>query len=108
MPRISSSELRVNQPITGTAPDATLIITMDAGRPLRVGSYVFQLQVFDQADNPSPPVTARLTIVDVTAPRAVISAPRTVPFNTEFTLSGAESEDADGGAIARYVWTLLG
>jgi hypothetical protein len=107
MPRITSSQLQVNQPIEGAAPDATLIITMDPQNPLRIGAYMFQLEVVDDAGNRSQPVTARLIIVDNQAPQAIISAPRTVPFNTEFTLSGAESRDEGGGTIARFIWTLL-
>ena len=108
MPTVSSSELQVNQPVEGAAPDATLVVRVDANRPLPVGSYVFQLQVFDDAGNPSAPVQVRLAIMDNQAPTAVISAPRGVPFGTEFTLSGAQSSDVGGGRIARYIWTLLG
>ena len=107
MPSISSSQLQVNQPIEAAAPDATLIITVDRGRPLRVGSYTFQLEVMDDSGNRSQPVQARLFVVDSEAPSAIISAPRDVPFGAEFTLSGAESRDVGGGAIARYIWTLL-
>jgi hypothetical protein len=96
----------VNEPIEGAAPDATLIITID--RPLPLGTYLFQLEVEDDSRQRSQPVQARLIIVDSQAPSAVISAPRTVPFGTEFTLSGAESRDFGGGTIARYIWTLLG
>ena len=105
MPSIPASQLQVNRPIEGAAPDATLIITMD--RPLAVGSYLFQLEVTDNSGNRSQPVQARLIIVDTQAPSAIISAPRTVPFNSEFTLSGAESRDVGGGTIASYIWTLL-
>jgi hypothetical protein len=105
MPTIQASQLRVNAPIEAAAPDATLVITMD--RPLAIGAYTFQLEVVDDSNNRSQPVQVRLTIVDNQAPSAIISAPRTVPFNTEFTLSGAESRDAGGGTIARFVWTLL-
>jgi hypothetical protein len=106
MPTIPSSQLQVNQPIEGNAPDATLIITMDS-KPLPIGSYTFQLEVVDDSNNKSKAVQARLIIIDNQAPSAIISAPRTVAFNTEFTLSGAESRDFGGGTIARYIWTLL-
>jgi hypothetical protein len=108
MPRISSADLQVNRPITGTAPDSTLIITIDPNRPLRIGRYMFQLQVFDQTGNASETVRALVEIIDTQGPTARISAPDTVPFNTEFILSGEGSEDLGGGTIARYVWTLLG
>lgn len=107
MPSITSSQLQVNTPIEAKAPDATLIITMDPRNPLRVGAYMFQLEVVDDAGNRSQPVTARLFIVDTQAPQAIISAPRSVPFNTEFTLSGQESRDEGGGTIVAYIWTLL-
>jgi hypothetical protein len=107
MPRITSTQLQVNQPVEAAAPDATLIVTVDPARPLPVGAYVFQLEVLDDSGNRSQPVQARLFVVDTQGPTAIISAPRTVPFGQEFTLSGAESRDVGGGAIARYVWTLI-
>ena len=107
MPSISSSQLQVNQPIEAAAPDATLVVTVDRTAPLKVGSYIFQLEVMDDSGNRSQPVQARLIVVDTEAPSAIISAPRTVGFNTEFTLSGAESRDVGGGTIARFIWTLI-
>ena len=107
MPRITSSDLKVNSPIEAAAPDATLIITIDAGRPLAVGAYTFQLSVRDDSGNESKPVQARLFVIDNEAPSAIVSAPRSVPFNSEFTLSGAESRDVGGGTIAAYIWTLI-
>jgi hypothetical protein len=108
MPRVTSAELQVNRPIEGAAPDATLVITMDASRPLAVGRYVFQLEVLDDTGNRSQPIRAVVAVIDTQAPNARISAPPEVPFNTEFILSGAESRDVGGGTIARYIWTLLG
>jgi hypothetical protein len=55
----------------------------------------------------SEPVQVRLIVIDSTAPSAIISAPRSVPFGQDFTLSGAESRDFGGGTIARYIWTLI-
>jgi hypothetical protein len=107
MPSIPSSKLVVNTPIEAKAPDATLIITVDAAQPLQIGSYIFQLEVEDDSGNRSTAVQARVFIVDTQAPSAIISAPRSVPFNTEFTLSGIESRDVGGGVIAKYIWTLL-
>ena len=107
MPTISSADLRVNVPIEAAAPDATLVITMDRSRPLRVGAYTFQLQVVDDSKNSSEAVQFRLIVVDDQAPSAIISAPRTVSFGQEFTLSGAESRDVGGGTIAQYIWTLI-
>jgi hypothetical protein len=107
MPKISSDELKVNVPIEAAAPDANLIIAMNATNPLKVGSYTFQLVVTDDSGNVSKPVQARLFVVDTQAPTAVISAPRTVPFGQDFTLSGIESTDVGGGTIGRYQWMLI-
>jgi hypothetical protein len=107
MPTVRSSQLQVNQPIEASAPDAALTITIDPASPVRVGSLTFQLEVVDDAGNRSQPVQARVVIMDNQAPTAVITAPRAVPFGTQFTLSGAESRDV-GGAIAKYIWTLVG
>jgi len=107
MPTISSAQLKVNEPIEAAAPDATLVIAVDSTAPLKVGAYTFQLEVIDDAGNRSKPVQARLFIADVEAPTAVISAPRTVPFATDFTLSGVESSDVGGGSITRFIWTLV-
>ena len=105
MPKIPATDLKVNVPIEGKAPDATLVIVMD--KPMPVGAYTFQLQVFDDSGNPSQPVQARLFVVDREAPSAIISAPRSVPFGQEITLSGIESTDVGGGRIAGYTWTLI-
>lgn len=107
MPKIISSQLKVNEPIEAAAPDTTLIIVIDSTNPLKVGSYTFQLEVMDDSGNRSQPVQARLFIQDTQAPTAIISAPRTVPFATDFTLSGVESSDVGGGTISRYIWTLI-
>jgi hypothetical protein len=107
MPKISANDLKVNTPVEGAAPDSTLIIVIDPANPLKVGGYTFQLEVIDDAGNRSQAVQARLFIVDAEAPTAIISAPRSVPFASDFTLSGAESSDVGGGTIARYVWTLI-
>jgi len=108
MPKIAANDLKMNTPIESAAPDATLILVVDPGKPLKIGAYTFQLEVEDDSGNRSKAVQARLFIMDAQAPSAIISAPRTVPFATDFTLSGAESTDVGGGTIARYIWTLLG
>ena len=107
MPKIASSQLKVNVPIDVAAPDSTLIIVMDPANPLPIGSYTFQLRVVDDSKNPSEAIQHRLIVIDTQAPSAIISAPRTVPFGQDFTLSGAESRDVGGGTIARYEWTLI-
>jgi len=107
MPKIASTSLQVNVPLQGKAPDATLLIVMDPAKPMPVGAYTFQLEVIDDSGNRSQPVQARLFIVDTEAPSAIISAPRSVAFGSEITLSGAESRDVGGGTISTYVWTLI-
>lgn len=107
MPSISSADLQVNQPIEAAAPDATLIITIDPNQPLPVGAHTFQLEVLDDSGNRSQPARATVIIFDNEAPTAVITGPERVPFNREFTMSGADSRDVGGGQIVRYVWTLI-
>lgn len=107
MPTVSSSQLRVNQPIEGAAPDATLSVTVDPGQPLPIGRHTFQLEVVDDSGNRSAPDQVRVIVVDNQRPTAVIDAPSAVPFGTAFTLSGARSVDAGGGRIVKYIWTLL-
>jgi len=108
MPKITSTDLKVNVPIEAKAPDATLAIVIDPGNPLKVGAYTFQLVVADDSGNVSVPVQVRLFVADTQAPTAIISAPRSVPFGSEFVLSGKESSDVGGGVIASYTWTLIG
>ena len=107
MPQISSSQLQVNQPVEGKDSDSALTITIDAAKPLKVGSYTFQLEVVDDSGNKSQPVQARLFVTDEQAPTAIISAPRTVAFGKGFALSGKESSDVGGGTIAKFIWTLI-
>ncbi len=107
MPRVPVSNLAINTPIEAAAPDASLVVEIDPPRALPVGAHTFQLEVVDNAGNRSAPVTARIVVTDTQAPTAVINAPRTVPFGTTFTLSGAGSVDVGGGSIARYIWTRI-
>jgi hypothetical protein len=106
MPQINATDLQLNQPIEAAAPDATLIINVDPNKPLKPGSYVFQLEVIDDAQNRSAPVLAKLVVIDDTVPNAIISAPRSVSFGRSFTLSGKESTDV-GGTISKFIWTLV-
>lgn len=107
MPRILINNLPVNTPIDAAAPDATLVIEIDAAHPLAVGAHTFQLEVVDSSGLRSAPVTARVVVLDNQAPTAIINAPRTVPFGTTLTLSGAASTDVGGGTIVRYIWTRI-
>ena len=106
MAQIKSNELKVNNPIDVAAPDSQLVIVV-GDKPLPIGSYTFQLEVIDNSGNKSEPVQKTLFIIDSEAPSAIISAPRAVNFNTEFTLSGKDSRDVGGGTIAKFIWTLI-
>lgn len=75
--------------------------------PLKPGAHTFQLEVVDDSGNRSRPAQVRVVIVDNQAPTAIVTAPVTVPFGQDFTLSGASSVDAGGGKIVRYIWTLI-
>ena len=107
MPRVPVNNLPVNTPIEAAAPDATLVVEIDAAHPLAVGAHTFQLEVVDNDGHRSTPVMARVVVTDTQAPTAVINAPRTVPFGATFTLSGAGSVDVGGGSIVRYIWTRI-
>src|SRR5687767_11763367 len=99
MPQVNANDLQLNQAIEAAAPDATLVINVDPNKPLKPGTYVFQLEVMDDAENRSAPVLAKLVVIDDALPNAIISAPRTVSFGRSFTLSGKESTDV-GGTIS--------
>lgn len=107
MPQVKAPDIQVNQPISAAAPDATLIIDVDPAKPLRIGTYVFQLQVADESGNVSPAVQVKLNVIDESLPTAVITAPDKVPFGKGFTLSGEKSFDTGGGKISKFVWTLI-
>ena len=107
MPRIPIANLPVNTPVEAAAPDATLVVEIDAAHTLGVGAHTFQLVVVDDSGNRSAPDTARVVVTDTQAPTAIITAPRTVPFGTAITLSGAQSVDVGGGRITTYIWTRL-
>lgn len=106
MPTIKSKDLQINQPIEADAPDAALVITVDPTAPMKTGTYLFQLEVIDDAGNRSASTQAKVTVIDDDAPNAIISAPPTVGFGKSFTLSGKESTDV-GGSIVKYIWTQV-
>ncbi len=106
MPNIKFNDLQINQSIEAEAPDSSLVITPDPRAGIRPGTYLFQLEVIDDAGNRSTPAQARVTVLDDQAPNAIISAPSTVGVGKGFTLSGRESTDVDG-QITRYIWTLV-
>ncbi len=107
MPTIKFSELQINQSIEGEASDSSLVISVDpTAGGMKPGTYVFQLEVIDDAGNRSAPATAKITVIDDDAPTAIISGPETVSFGKGFTFSGAKSTDI-GGSITKYIWTQL-
>ena len=106
MPDVKSTDLQVNQTIEAKAPDSQLVIVVDPATPMKTGTYVFQLQVVDDAKNPSQPTSVKVVVVDDRAPNAVIDAPDSVPFGNGFTLSGKRSFDV-GGQVVRFIWTLI-
>lgn len=106
MPEIKSPDLQVNQSIEAKAPDSQLIIVVDPANPLKTGTYVFQLQVVDDAKNVSQPTAVKIVVVDDQAPNAVIDAPDRVGFGKGFTLSGKRSFDV-GGSVEGFIWTLI-
>jgi hypothetical protein len=73
---------------------------------LRPGAYIFELTVVDDEGLASAPVQARVVITDP-GPVAIIDAPEVVNFGEPFQLSGERSHDPAGGAIVRYIWTLV-
>lgn len=105
MPTISSNDLQLSQPIEAGAPDTTLVITVDPTNPMAIGTYLFQLEVVDDAGNRSQPAQIRVTVLDDKAPNAIVTGPATVGFGAGFTLDGSKSTDI-GGSIAKYIWTL--
>ncbi|MDB6151409.1 MAG: hypothetical protein JWQ44_2857 [Chthoniobacter sp.] len=107
MPQLKFADLQVNQPVDGAAPDATLILDVDPSKPMRLGSYVFRLQVSDDSGNLSEPVEFKLSVVDEGKPVAVITGPTRVPFGRSFTLSGERSRDTEGGTVAKFSWMLI-
>jgi hypothetical protein len=106
MAQVKSNDLKVNVPIEVAAPDPLLTIVV-GDKPLPVGAYTFRLEVVDTSGLKSLPQTRTVAIIDNEAPTAIISAPREVPFNTEFILSGKESRDLGGGQIRTFIWTLI-
>ena len=96
----------LNTPIETDAP--TIEVTVAPANPLRVGRHRYQLIVVDDSGNESAADTAEVRVIDNQRPTAVLRAPATVPFNTSFNLSGADSTDVGGGRVVRYRWMYLG
>src|SRR5436190_6295052 len=108
MPTITTADLQVlNKAFDSANPtDVQLTVKIDPAQPLTVGTYVFQLEVEDDAGNRSAPAVFKMAVVDTTAPNAIIDGSDKVPFNTAFTLSGKRSFDI-GGTIAKFHWTRI-
>jgi hypothetical protein len=96
----------LNTPIETDTP--TIEVTVAQASPLRVGRHRYQLIVVDDSGNESAADVVDVRVVDDQRPTAVLSAPASVPFNTSFNLSGADSSDVGGGRVVRYRWTYLG
>ena len=87
--------------------DPTVEVTVTPNAPLPVGSHRFQLVVVDDSGIQSEPAIAEIIVIDTQRPTAVLDAPRTVPFGSSFTLSGARSADLAPGRITAYHWVRL-
>jgi hypothetical protein len=87
--------------------EPTVEVTVSPNSPLPPGRHRFQLVVVDDSGNQSEPAIAEVIVVDNQKPTAVLDAPRTVPFGSSFTLSGARSTDLPPGKITTYNWVRL-
>ena len=94
-------EFATNVPIETAEP------RIEVTNALKPGRHRFRLVVVDDSGNESQPDLVDIIVLDRGAPTAVLDAPREVPFGQRFNLSGERSTDAGGGAIVRYIWTLL-
>ncbi|RII30610.1 MAG: hypothetical protein CXR30_06400 [Geobacter sp.] len=101
----STANMSVNVPVLTTSPTFNVVILPD--QPLALGSHAFRLEVVDTSGNVSAPATVNVTVIDTSAPTAVLSAPTTISNSQEFTLNGSRSFDVGGGTIATYRWTSL-
>jgi hypothetical protein len=107
MPKKLFTDLLVNQPVDANAPDATLMLDVDPAKPIRIGTYTFQLKVTDDSGNISDPAEVKVVVYDEGKPIALIDAPPRVAFGKGFTLSGERSHDLGGGKIVKFTWTLI-
>lgn len=86
------------------APVVTAEPTLDAPG-LSPGRHTVTLMVTDSSGNESDPAMAQVTVVDQTAPVAVLDAPASVSLGATVPLSGTRSSDAHG-RVVRYRWTV--
>jgi hypothetical protein len=99
------AEFKPNVPVPSNGP--VIEVTVPAASPLPVGRHTFRLEVEDDSGNKSKPDEVVVIVVDQTAPTAVLSAPKTVPFGQSFNLSGDRSIDAGGGRVVKWTFTLV-
>lgn len=86
---------------------STVQVEVTPANSLPVGTHVFQLVVEDESGNRSQPATAKVIILDLTQPTAVLEAPVQVAFGKPFELSGKRSSDPPPGKVVKWCWTLL-
>lgn len=96
---------------THVTKEPKIEVTFDSGKPLPVGTHVFQLVVKDDAGNVSLPAEVKVDIIDNQNPTAIvrlITARFQEPpgIGETFVLDGSNSTDI-GGQIVTYEWTLL-
>lgn len=93
--------------------DSQLKITMPT-KKLDVGEHTLTLEVVDSGNNKSQPVIVKVIVID-RAPVAAIDLRdlsggiiqrNAVKFGQGFILSGKRSQDPDGQAINKFIWTL--
>ncbi|MBP7777848.1 MAG: PxKF domain-containing protein [Acidobacteria bacterium] len=90
-------------PIVTDVP--TFVVVVNPAAPLALGTHIVQLVVTDDAGNQSQPALASVRVVDSQVPTAVVSVPAVVTVGQSFSVSGAQSFDADGTIVA-YHWTI--
>jgi hypothetical protein len=100
------AEFTVNQDVTTDQP--VVEVTVSASKPLPLGRQRFRLVVVDDSGNRSAPDEVEVIIADLSAPTAVLSAPRVAGFGQKFNLDGSKSFDVGGGKLTKWIWTYLG
>lgn len=89
-------------------PNPVVTCTPQSGSRFPVGDTLVSCRATDKGGNSaSGAFYVKVTLVDVTPPKADISAPKTAAINQPFTLDGSLSTDRAPGTIAFYIWTNL-
>ena len=105
----------MEQGVETAPPDNVLEVVGTQG--LSVGSHTFSLQVVDAAGNKSTAAKVTITVLDTTAPTAVLNVLNVnkevateIEWGSTFYLSAEGSVDTPtedlGGQISSYIWTL--